>query len=295
MTEKSGNPKFGSARYDGLLQEADVHVYRTLISGVELKAFCYGTELDCRGEHSRTAILFFHGGLFDRGHPAQFVPQCMHFVRRGCVAITFEYRLLGSGGGAGLQGQEEAGASEVISPMSAVEDAQTAILWVKKNARFFGVDPDRVVAVGGAAGGFLALSAALRMDGPSMDEFDCRPAAVGLLSGLYDTSFKRGVATDRFPDRPTAEAANPMKLVRKGLPPIFIAHGKRDRLIPFAQVERFVKAMRRKKNEVIMLDFEGAEHSFYNLNVDENRYEITIDALDSFLVQFGFAEPDVVI
>ena len=45
----------------------------------------------------RAAILFFHGGGFVQGHPAQFFHHCQHFAKRGLVAATANYRLLGNG------------------------------------------------------------------------------------------------------------------------------------------------------------------------------------------------------
>jgi acetyl esterase len=45
----------------------------------------------------RGAIIFFHGGGFVQGHPAQFFHHCQYFADRGKVAATAHYRLLGKG------------------------------------------------------------------------------------------------------------------------------------------------------------------------------------------------------
>jgi acetyl esterase/lipase len=80
--------------------------------------------------------------------------------------------------------------------------------------------------------------------------------------------------------------------VRRKLPPILICHGKSDRVTPFKDARRFVKALRWRRNSVELLDFEKAEHSFFNFNVSDLHYELTLKAVDRFLVGQGLLEVD---
>ena len=92
------------------------------------------------------AMVFFFGGGWNGGSPAQFYPHAAYFRTLGVVVITAEYRTKNSHG---------------TSPFDSVEDAMSAIRWVRTHAARLGVDPDRIVASGGSAGGHLAAATAM--------------------------------------------------------------------------------------------------------------------------------------
>ena len=46
------------------------------------------------------------------------------------------------------------------------------------------------------------------------------------------------------------------------------------------------------RNRFELIDFERADHSFFNFNVSHDRFEATIGAADRFLVDLGLLEPD---
>jgi dipeptidyl aminopeptidase/acylaminoacyl peptidase len=72
---------------------------------------------------------------------------------------------------------------------------------------------------------------------------------------------------------------------------MIIFHGKADRVIPFDSVAKFARAMRRKHNRCELVDFEKAEHSFFNYNVSQEFFELTINAADRFLVELAILAP----
>jgi len=69
----------------------------------------------------RSAALFFHGGRFVQGHPAQFYPHCRYLASRGMVAASAEYRLMG---------KNAASISDCLS------DCRDAIVWLRKGDRW---------------------------------------------------------------------------------------------------------------------------------------------------------------
>jgi acetyl esterase/lipase len=150
------------------------------------------------------------------------------------------------------------------------------------------------VVIGGAGGGaFLALLATMpkAKQMPPVDGLDCRPQALILFSALVNTAVK-GQAMDRFPDAKTAKRLSPSQLIRRKLPPMLLFHGKSDRITPFDEVERFRRKLRFWGNSCELIDFERADHSFFNFNVSHKNFEMTIHAADRFLVERGLLPPD---
>ena len=95
----------------------------------------------------RPAIVFFFGGGWTGGKIEQFEPQASHLASRGMVAVRADYRVKSRHG---------------VTPKECVEDAKSAMRWVRQNAAQLGVDPDRIVAAGGSAGGHIAACTASR-------------------------------------------------------------------------------------------------------------------------------------
>ena len=268
-------PPIGKARERAQLQGAVSYSYRET-GGAPLKAHFF-FPADFRAGAGHPVVVFFHGGFWDTPMPTQFVPHCHHFADRGAIAVAAETRVAQTHG---------------TGPVEAIDDARSLLLWIKVHAARLGVDSERVVAGGSAGGALLALAAAMPKDGdlPALDGVDCRPRAVVLFSPLTDTS-PRGDHGGRFPDTRTAKKSSPVAMVRKGLPPMILFHGKSDRVIPFATAARFSKAMRRKRNTCEFVDFENAEHSFFNFNVNETNFECTVAAADRFLTGLGILSP----
>ena len=87
----------------------------------------------------RPGIVFVHGGRWLEGGKRQFASQAAHLAGKGYVCMCIEYRLSG----------------EAIFP-AAVEDAKCAVRWLRAHADRLQLDPGRIAACGGSAGGHLA-------------------------------------------------------------------------------------------------------------------------------------------
>ena len=226
----------------------------------------------------RPVILFFHGGFWDSPTPTQFVPHCLHFATRGAVAVAAETRTSSKHG---------------TGPLEAIEDARDLIRWLRFNADTFNLDPGKITVGGAGGGAYLALLAAMPKPKllPPVDGMTCTPQALILFSALVNTASK-GTAHDRFPDAKTAKRLSPSSLMRRKLPPMLFFHGKSDRITPFDEVEKFRRRLRWRGNSCELIDFERAEHSFFNFNVSHKNFELTIGAVDRFLVERGLLPPE---
>ena len=78
--------------------------------------------------------------------PASFHPQCEYLASRGMVAISAEYRVKNLHG---------------TTPQECVKDGKSAIRYVRQNAASLGIDPNRIAAGGGSAGGHVAAATAM--------------------------------------------------------------------------------------------------------------------------------------
>ncbi len=87
----------------------------------------------------RAGIVLIHGGGWLNGDKTKFHPLAERLARYGFVVAAMEYRLGG----------------EAKFP-AAIEDCHAAVRYLRGNARRLGVDPKRIAAVGGSAGGHLA-------------------------------------------------------------------------------------------------------------------------------------------
>ena len=96
-------------------------------------------------EDKRPAIAFFFGGGWTSGTVKQFEPQAAYLASRGMVAARTDYRVK---------------SRHNVTPDACVEDAKSAVRWLRQNAAMLGIDPDRIVASGGSAGGHIAACTA---------------------------------------------------------------------------------------------------------------------------------------
>ena len=258
----------GQSRQREMMKDANTLVYGDTSEGPLHAHFFVPANFEA-GQR-RTSLIFLHGGFWDHPMPTQFVPQCLHFATRGAIAATVETRVSSIHG---------------TGPIEAAEDVRRFFEWQMAHGDGLGLDPARVILVGASGGAWLALQHLLsKPPGP------VRPAALVLFSALLDTNRKDLVARFSSPSR--ARKLSPLRQVRRKLPPILLCHGKRDRVTPFDDARRFARALRWRQNEVELLDFERAEHAFFNFNVSEFYYELTLRAADRFLVDHGLLEPE---
>lgn len=265
----------GEAREREMLKDSASYAYHSTPQG-EVLAHVFQPE--GINASPRPAVVFFHGGFWDTAMPTQFVPHCLHFTSRGAVAVAAETRTTSRHG---------------TGPVEAIEDARELIRWIRLNADTLNIDPARITVSGAAGGAFLALLTTLpkEKDLPAVDGVDCRPQALVLFSATVNTGPKtpHGV---RFPDAKTAKQLSPSSMVRGKLPPILFFHGKSDRISPFDEVDKFRRRLKWRRNSCDLIDFERADHSFFNFNVSHQNFELTVGAMDRFLVKHGLLDPE---
>jgi acetyl esterase/lipase len=265
-------PLIGQARQREMLKSATTFNYSETPEG-PLQAHFF-TPPDFQPGDRRPLMIFLHGGFWDTPMATQFVPHCLHFAQRGAVTVTVEVRV---------------GSVHRTGPMEALEDFREFLKWVKSYEPHFGVDPAKLVFGGAAGGAFTALALTLPKPGKNEEAPAYLPAAMLLFSSLLDPIVRP--LLDRFPDHATAKRLSPLKAVRRKAPPMILFHGKKDRLTPFAAVEKFHKSMRWRRNRIEVVQYENADHAFFNFNVSDQHYEWSVAAADQFLTDLGILTP----
>ncbi len=115
---------------------------------------------------SRLAFLYFHGSGWHWGDKDFNTRRFFrHLCAQGHVVMDVAYRLCPEVDAYGMLG-----------------DVKRAIAWIKENAERYDVDPKRVVAGGGSAGGHLALLAAYAPDHPELTPDDLKDADLSLAA-----------------------------------------------------------------------------------------------------------------
>ena len=229
---------------------------------------------DHKATDSRPAIVFFFGGGWVGGNPSQFYPHCAYLASRGMVAMSAEYRVKNR---------------HKTTPFDCVADGKAAVRWIRKNAAKLGIDPKRVAAGGGSAGGHVAAATATvpGLDAPEDDKtISARPNALVLFNPVYDNGPK-GYGYNRVKDR--YKEISPMHNINKGMPPAIVFLGTKDKLIPVDTAKAFQAKMRKVESRSELMLFDGAAHGFFNFGRgDSSAYRKTVQAMDVFLASLGY-------
>lgn len=254
------------------------HIYKEA-SGAELPLYVYNPPGHSAGARV-PAIVFFHGGGWKGGSPSAFERQCQHLSKRGMVAITVEYRVT---------------SKYPIKIDDCVEDAKSAMRWVRGNANKLGIDPSRIASGGGSAGGHLAAcTSVVDTHNASSDNVDvsAKPNAMilfnpGLMLASDDrmTDAQKAHAEQRMKGqtRGKPEQISPLAHARKKQPPCIIFFGTKDKLLLPAQW--YLQDSVAAGNECEMKTYEGEEHGFWNRG---QPFVDTLRRSDRFLVRLGW-------
>lgn len=225
----------------------------------------------------RPAIVFFHGGGWVGGSPKQFLKHCEYLAMRGMVAIEADYRHIAKG--------------DKGPPTDCVHDAKSAMRWVRSHAVELGIDPQRIAAGGGSAGGHLAAFVGMveGLDDPADDiQMSPKANALVLFNPVFDNGPEQGWGHARVGER--YKEFSPAHNISADDPPAIVFLGTKDNLIPVTVVERFKANMTKAGVRCEAVFYEGQGHGFFNPGrggSDQYFYE-TLLAADRFLASLGW-------
>lgn len=229
---------------------------------------------DWKATDKRPAIVFFFGGGWKNGTTAQFLNQATYLATRGMVAVRADYRV---------------SSRQQTTPESAVEDAKSAARWVRTKAAELGVDPQRIVASGGSAGGHLAACTGMTDAYESKSEdtkISSRPNAMVLFNPALDLAALE--VAEKWPEgkgdgKVIVPQIDPARFIKSGVVPTIVFFGTADKMLDHART--FADKSKSLGNRCEVFTAADQPHGFFNRAPWQ---EVTLRQADMFLTSLGY-------
>jgi acetyl esterase/lipase len=210
------------------------------------------------------AVVYVHGGGWtagsrNAGEGSRYVPS---LVAQGFVVFAVDYRL----------------SPEYLFPAH-IQDVQCSIRHIRANADVYGIDPDRIGAIGGSAGGQLVNLLGTVEDGDfelvgGYEGYSSEVRAVVAMYGASDFSdpnmdahneahtqvFGADTSTDDETD--PLWIASAVNYVDEDDAAFLLLHGEEDPVVPISQSEIFEAALSAAGVDVRFIRVEHAGHGF---------------------------------
>jgi acetyl esterase len=218
------------------------------------------------------AMIFFFGGGWNSGTIKQFEPQAIYFSQRGMTCFLIDYRV-----------KEK----HKTTPIESVKDAKSAIRYIRAHANELQIDPFKIVAAGGSAGGHLAAATALITaynESTDNTSISCKPDALVLFNPVFDNG-PGGYGYERIGD--DYKSFSPLHNIAVGAPPTIVFLGEKDQLVPVETAKYYKTVMEKVKSRCDLFLYEGQVHGFFNYN-NFAYYQQTVSETDTFLQSIGF-------
>jgi acetyl esterase len=173
-----------------------------------------------------------------------------------------------------------------VTPEQCVEDAKSAVRWLRQNATRLGIDPDRIVAAGGSAGGHLAACTALAKDIEPAGEdltISSRPNAIVLYNPVLRFDGIPQLLQLVNNDAVVAKKISPTLHLAPDSPPTLILFGSADKLKEHGG--EFLKRAKELGHRSEMYTAADQPHGFFNRSPWQERTTVRVD---EFLTSLGY-------
>lgn len=214
------------------------------------------------------ALIFLFGGAWTGGSRSQYLNAIKKAAERGYVAATVDYRLL----------RERVDGRPKYPFPAQLHDVKAAVRWLRANAAKYGINADRIGAVGWSSGGHLALLLGVTRPSDGLDGQSGSPgfssavqavvsvAGIVDLADMYRTSSLQAPLIDLLGGLPEEvphayQAASPISYVGKDSPPVLTLQGDQDTTVPPRQAEALDRAMKQAGASHTLIILRGKGHA----------------------------------
>ena len=228
-------------------------------------------DLHLPGEPSgraRPAVLMIHGGGWTEGSRQANDGLADLVASMGLAVFNIDYRL------ADLAKPATRWPAQLV-------DAQLAVRFLRAHAAEFGIDPQRIGAMGDSSGAQLALFlgelprivpgdqaalyAAQRPDVAAvLDQYG--PTDLAQIGPWAAHSFA-AMFGNAAPPVAELQAASPLALVTSHTAPVYIVQGLADKIVPASQSTRLRDALRARGVGVTLVTYQG-DHAYEGVSLD---------------------------
>ncbi len=244
------------------------------------------TVLVPRTEDLKPAVVYFPGGGFTTSAHEKYIQMRMALAQAGFVVAAAEYRTVPD-----------------MFP-SLLEDAKSAVRYLRAHAEDFGIDPDRIGALGDSAGGYVVqmlgttdgekgwdkgdyldkssdVQAVVSIYGisdltsigagysPEIQKVHESPAATEALL-VFGPAFGTNPGSSVTSEKEKALEASPIGHVDGTEPPFLLMHGDEDPLVSPVQSAQMFEKLKGENVDVQYIVVKGAKHgdiSWYQPNI----------------------------
>ncbi len=202
-------------------------------------------------------IINIHGGGWNKG-VKESQTGYNTFFKAGFAVANMEYRL-----------------SQQATAPAAVEDTRCMLIYLIQHSKELNINPEKIVIMGGSAGGHLALMGGLlandsRFDTNCKGTPNVKVAAIIDKYGIADVSdwsfgkLKSKSALqwlgEKVSDKKFIESVSPISYVNKNSPPTFIVHGDADPTVPYQQSVELHKKLQEAGVKSVFITVTGGGH-----------------------------------
>ncbi|WP_254412630.1 alpha/beta hydrolase [Dyadobacter diqingensis] len=218
---------------------------------------------------SYPAVVFFFGGGWINGNISQFQKQAIYLASRGMVTILADYRV---------------SSRHHTTPFEAVADGKSAVRYLRQHHAELGIDPLRIAAAGGSAGGHVAAATDLTtLDAPSEDRsISSRPNALVLFNPVFNNG-PGEYGYDRIGDR--YQVISPYHNIVSNAAPTIVFLGTKDKLVSVSAAEAYKTKMTEAGNRCELFLYPNQVHGFFNKG---ESFIQTLRETDIFLESLGY-------
>jgi acetyl esterase/lipase len=207
-----------------------------------------------QGKGPFPAVLVVHGGAWRTGNKMQLMTYAIRLANHGYAAFAINYRL-----------------APAHKHPAQIEDCRAAVQWIRTNADKYGVDANRIGAIGYSAGGHLVSLLGCEGEKGASEAGKAPSTRIqAVAAGGAPVDF-RGLQKDAKPlvdllggkyaeKQEVYKEASPAAHVSSDDPPIFFFHGTSDELVGVPGVEAMVKALKAVKVPAELLLVEKGTH-----------------------------------
>jgi acetyl esterase/lipase len=230
-------------------------------------------------------ILYIQSGGWYSGwsDPRGKLPACVPLLAKGFTVFLVYH-----------------GSSPRYAVPDAVADVRRAARYIHLHAKEWGVDPSRLGALGGSAGGHLSLMLGTTGDDgdpKAKDEVLKESSRLAAVVALYPPTDLRKWTTDpppaiakhphlkpslTFPAEKEPEVS-PLLHVSKDDAPFLLIHGDKDELVPLSHSTNIMEVVTKDVNEALdarLVVIEGAAHGY---NKEQNEKQVIPEMVDWFV------------
>lgn len=187
------------------------------------------------------AIVYFSGGAWVGGSVESQIANPAWFRDLGIIGIQVDYRVKSRQG---------------TTPLECIEDAKSAVRYIRAHAKQLGINPTKIIVAGGSAGGHIA--ACTFIDGGDAKGENLKVSSRPNALVLHNPVLGEGFGKEFFTVHPEF---SPILNVKKGWPPTILSNGTKDNTTPIEAAEKFTRLMNEAGNICELIPIKDAGHS----------------------------------